>query len=365
MSLLVLRPDDHRGLLSMAEGIETMRTALRDFAESPVVLSNPRTRTNTQDGFRMTVHQGVSPTAQAACTHARAERVEILPDGAQRYEARGRPTFVLFDTTTAALRMVMTGEPRPPGLEDVNTIAGFQTACMAIVGTEAMARPDASVVGVLGAGGQATLHLEGLATQRDISEVFVYSRTPANREAFAERMQARLGIPVQAVGDNQEVVRRAELLLVCTNSNVPVLDGSELQEGAHVTSVVHSNKEMLRAGLIDRMRQEVDDETLRRSALIGTTSKVQEELDEPEVLHGMAQRGVFEWDDVIEVGDILAGKVDPGPVHTQGGVTMFHNPGGWGIGAGAFIKAFHDRAVEAGVGITIDEVDGLEPLTSH
>lgn len=359
--LLILRPEDHSGLLEMREGIDAMRAALVDFASSSVVLSNPRTRTNTPDGFRMTVHQGVTPAVQAACTHARAERVQVLPDGRQRYEARGHPTFVLFDTETAALRMVMMGEPRPPGLEDVNTIAGFQTACMAVVGTEAMASPSASVIGVLGSGGQATLHLEGLAAVRDISEVFVYSSTPKNREAFAERMQHRLGVPVRAVNEGQEVVRRAELLLVCTNSNEPVLDGSELQDGAHVTSVVHSNKEMLRAGLIAKMRQELDDETLLRASMIGTTGKVQEELDEPEVLYGMAQRGLFAWDDVVEVGDILAGKIDIDTVHRQRGITVFHNPGGWGIGAAAFIKRFYDRAVEAGVGVVIDGVDGLEP----
>lgn len=362
MSILVLRPEDHRSLMSLRDGIESMRGALREFAASPVVLSNPRTRTNTPDGFRMTVHQGITPTVGAACTHARSEKLTILPDGTQRYEARGHPTFVLFDTETAALRMIMAGEPRPRDYEDVNTIAGFQTACMAIVGTEAMARPDASVIGVLGSGGQATLHLAGLAAVRDISEVFVHSPNPKNRAAFAERMTADLGVPVTALDDGQEVVRRSELLLVCTNSNIPVLDGDGLQPGAHVTSVVHSNKELLRAGIVKKMRQELDDTTLLRAALVGTTGKVQEELDEAEVLFGMSQRGLFAWDAVIEVGDILTGEVDIDAVHARQGITVFHNPGGWGIAVAAFIKAFHDRAVEAGVGMTIDGIDGNEPF---
>jgi alanine dehydrogenase len=361
MSLLILQPKDHVGLVTMAEGIACMRSALTDFASSDVVLSNPRTRTNTRDGFRMTVHQGVTPGESAACTHARAERVSIEQDGRQRYEARGHPTFILFDTETAALRMVMVGEPHPPGLEDVHTIAGFQTACMAVVGTDAMANPEHSVVGVLGSGGQAKLHLEGLAAARELAEVFVYSPTTANREAFAERMSHRLGVPVRALDDSREVVRRAELLLVCTNTNVPVLDGDDLREGAHVTSVVHSNKELLRAGLVDRMRQELDDRTLLRAAMIGTTGRVQEALDEAEVLYGMSQRGLFDWEDVIEVGDILAGKVSVSAVHRDRGITVFHNPGGWGIGAGAFIKAFYDHAREAGVGVTLDAVEGLEP----
>jgi len=362
VSILLLRPEDHRSLLTLRDGIDSMRAALIEFAASPVVLSNPRTRTNTPDGFRMTVHQGVSPGVGAACTHARSEKLTILPDGTQRYEARGHPTFVLFDTNTAALKMVMAGEPRPRDYEDVNTIAGFQTACMAIVGTEAMAHPAASVIGVLGSGGQATLHLAGLAAVRDISEVFVHSPNPKNRAAFAERMSAQLGIPVTALDDSQEVVRRAELLLVCTNSNIPVLDGDALQEGAHVTSVVHSNKELLRAGVVTKMRQELDDRTLLRADLIGTTGRVQEELDQAEVLYGMSQRGLFSWDDVIEVGDILTGEVDVASVHARRGITVFHNPGGWGIAAAAFMKTFYDRAIEAGLGIVVEGIDGNEPF---
>lgn len=362
MSIILLRPEDHRSLLSLGEGIEHMQAALKDFSASPVVLSNPRTRTNTPDGFRMTVHQGVTPSVGAACTHARSEKLTILPDGTQRYEARGHPTFVLFDTETAALKMVMAGEPRPRDYEDVNTIAGFQTACMAIVGTEAMANPAASVIGVLGSGGQATLHLAGLAAVRNVTEVFVHSPNPRNRAAFAERMSAQLGIPVTALDDGDEVVRRAELLLVCTNSNIPVLDGASLQDGAHVTSVVHSNKELLRAGVVTKMRQELDDATLLRAGLIGTTGKVQEELDQAEVLFGMSQRGLFAWEDVIEVGDILTGKVDIDAVHARGDITVFHNPGGWGIAAAAFIQAFYARAVAEGRGLVIDGIDGNEPF---
>lgn len=361
MGVLLLRPQDHAGLLSLAEGVALMRRGFEDFAASTVTLSNPRTRTNTPQGFRMNVHQGVSPSQRGACTSARGERVEILPGGRQKYVGRGQPVFVLFDPDTAALLLIMIGEPRARELAGVHALAGFQTACAAVVGTNLLARPDACRVGVLGSGGQARYHLAALAATRPIAEAVVYSPTAANREAFAREMQALLGIPVRTAADTRTVVQAAEILLVCTNANEPVLDGADLQPGTHVTSIVHSNKEMQRSGLIQRMRQEIDDETLRRAALVVTANKAQEELDQPEVLWGAAQRGVLRWDTVAEASDVINGRVSLSEVHASGGITFFKNPGAWGMGAGALLRGFYDRAREAGVGLELDDLSGLEP----
>jgi len=361
LGILLLRPEDHAGLLTLREGVELMRRAFEEFCRSPVTLSNPRTRTNTPEGFRMTVHQGVTPSMGGACVHARGEKLSVQASGHQRYPSRGRPVFVLFDPHTAELLMVMIGEPRPRGFEAIQAIAGFQTACAAIAGTELLARPDARRVGVLGSGGQAKLHLAALAAVRPVSEAVVYSPTPEHREAFAREMTAALGFAVRAVSSTQEAVKFAEILLVCTNSNVPVLDGRDLQPGTHVTSIVHSNKEMLRAGLVTRMRQEIDDETLRRAVLVVTSNKAQEELDQPEVLYGAAQRGVIRWDAVADLRDLFNGRVSVAEAHRAGGITFFKNAAAWGIGAGAFMRAIYDRARERGLGVDLESVPGFEP----
>jgi len=173
-------------------------------------------------------------------------------------------------------------------------------------------------------------------------------------------MTQRLGVPVTAVASTEEVIEISEILLVCTNSNVPVLDGGSLKPGTHVTSIVHSNKELLQSGLIAKMRQEIDDTTLKRSDLIVTTSIEQEELDQPEVLFGAAQRGVFDWDRVATVGDLISGKVSL-PSNPDS-ITFLHNPGGWGIGAGAFFRAYYDNAVKYQVGMDLQDVGGSEVI---
>jgi ornithine cyclodeaminase/alanine dehydrogenase-like protein (mu-crystallin family) len=361
MTVLLLRPEDHRGLLTFAEGVKLMHTGFENFAKSRVNLSNPRTRTNTPDGFRMTVHQGVTPSMRGACTSARGERVKVLPDGRQKYVGRGRPVFCVFNSETADLLMIMIGEPRARGYEGYFCIAGYHTACAAMVGTNMMARPDAKRVGVLGSGGQAVMHLAALAETRSVLEAAVYSPTRANRERFAREMTTKLGFPVRAAQSTDEVVEFSEILLVCTNSNVPVLDGAKLRPGTHVTSIVHSNKEMVQAGVIEKMRQEIDDETLRRADLIVTANMAQEELDQPEVLYGAMQRGVIRREKVMELKDIFTGNASVSEVHRRGGLTFFKNPGAWGIGAGALFRGFYDRARERGVGLPLD-IEGQETL---
>lgn len=361
MGILVLRPDDHRGLMSFAEGAKLMQSGFEDIARSPIRLSNPRTRTNTPEGFRMSVHQGVNPSQHGACTAGRGDRVVVLPDGKQKYIGRGRPVFSLFDTDTADLLMIMIGEPRARGFEDIFCLAGYQTACTAMVGTNLMARPDARRVGVLGAGGQAMMHLAALVETRSVSEVVVFSPTSAKRESFARDMQKRFGIPMRAASSTEEVLEFAEILLVCTNSNTPVLDGARLQPGTHITSIVHSNKEMLQSGVIQKMRQEIDDETLRRAELIVTASWEQEELDEPEVLIGAMKRGVIQRQKIREVKDLINGTVSINEVHAKRGITFFKNPGSWGIGIAALMRGFHDHARAAGKGIDLG-VEGQETL---
>ena len=358
--MLLLTPKDHYGLLSLADGVELMRTGYEEAAKASVKLSNPRTRINTPAGFRMVVHQGVTPSLGGAAATVRAEKVQIQKDGIQKYIGRGRPVFVLYDSDTAELAMIMIGEPKARGYENVHAIAGFQTASCAGYGTALVAAPSAKRVGVLGSGGQARLHLGAVASTREIEAVEVYSPNKEHREAFAREMGELLNLEITPVGSTDQVVENAQLLLVCTNSNTPVLDGRKLNPGTHVTSIVSSNKEMLQAGLVEKMRQEVDDETLRRAGLIVTTSKEQEELDQPEVLWGAANRGVYSWDKVASIAELINKEVSLSHAHQNNEITFFKNAGGWGIGAGAFFRGFYDRALKSGVGTVVEDLEGLE-----
>ncbi len=101
-----------------------------------------------------------------------------------------------------------------------------------------LAREAASVVGMLGSGGMAETYLRAFAEVRRLREVKVYSPTPANREAYARRMSARLGVPVTAHEGVEEVVRGSDMVATCTDSvRVVVEDSGWVEDGAFVTCV--------------------------------------------------------------------------------------------------------------------------------
>ncbi len=106
------------------------------------------------------------------------------------------------------------------------------------LGAKYLSRPDAAVIGIFGSGGMARSYLLAFNEVRKLSKVKVYSPTKANREAYAKEMSNQLGIPVEAVGDRESVVRGAHIVAACTDSTRTVFDEPEwLEEGAHITCV--------------------------------------------------------------------------------------------------------------------------------
>jgi thiomorpholine-carboxylate dehydrogenase len=85
------------------------------------------------------------------------------------------------------------------------------------------------VLALIGSGVQARSHLEALRLVRDLREVRVWS--PRNAAAFA----ARHG--VRAAASPEEAVRGADVVVVATTSEIPVLQGKWLAPGAHVNAV--------------------------------------------------------------------------------------------------------------------------------
>lgn len=104
------------------------------------------------------------------------------------------------------------------------------------VGARYMAREEASVLGILGSGGMARAHLDTLCEVRPIEQVRIYSPTTANREALAKYARSK-GLLADAVASPADCAAGADILSACTNAVGPVINGSLLAPGLHVTSI--------------------------------------------------------------------------------------------------------------------------------
>jgi alanine dehydrogenase len=277
---MMLDEDAVRRLLRMRDLIPAMSVALSDLSAGkviqPVRLMLP-----------ITAHQGFFATMPAWTGGALgAKLVAFYPNN------QGIPTH----HAVILLFRPETGEPLVS--MDGRLITEMRTAAVSAVATRHLAREDASVLAILGSGVQAGSHLEALRLVRTVREVRVWS--PRNGKAFAERFGVR-AVPTAA-----EAVRGADIVVVATSSQTPVLEGEWLSPGTHVNAV----------GACRPDWRELDDQLVRRTRLY-VESREAATRESGDVI---AAGGIF-----AEIGEVVAGA-RPGRQSAEE-ITLFKSVG--------------------------------------
>lgn len=197
-------------------------------------------------------------------------------------------TILLFDAKTGA----------PLATLDGRLITEMRTAAVSAAATRRLARDDACVLAILGAGVQARSHLQALRLVRDFRDVRICS--PNSAPAFAERHGIR------AVATAEEAVSGADVVVVATTSTVPVLHKRWLAPGTHVVAV----------GAVRPDWRELDDD-LVRSARIFVESRAAASSESGDVIAA----GRID----AEIGEVIAGTT-PGRM-SRAELTLFKSVG--------------------------------------
>ena len=134
---------------------------------------------------------------------------------------------------------------------------------------------------------------------------------------------------ITPVASPEEAVRGVDIILTATNSSVPVFDGNWLESGQHVTTIVGSNVGLVKGGFTAAKRREIDDATLARSDVHGIVSIQQAIQDEQADIYDPVERGVIRWEQLIEIGEILAGNKEGRTKAEQ--ITFYKNNAGQGV----------------------------------
>lgn len=166
-----------------------------------------------------------------------------------------------------------------------------RTGAIGAVAVDVAARPGPVRVGVVGAGNQAWAQLWAMRAVREVEEVVVAARRPERAGAFARGAADELGVTARATGTVEEAVRDRDVVIVATNSAVPVLDAGWIAPGTHVTTV----------GPKTVARHEVPGTLAHRAAVILTDSRDQ--------AAGYPEPHIFPADSMVELGAVLAGAV--------------------------------------------------------
>jgi len=232
---------------------------------------------------------GIMPGAMGDHAPFGAKLISVFPENFAKGIQSHQGLVILFDPETGA----------PVCAVHAGEITAIRTAAASAVATDALARKDARRVALLGYGEQAQTHARAIRKVRRLESVVVWGRLPDRAQAFADRMQAELALPVTSAATVREAVADADIICTVTSAPEPILKGEWVRPGTHV-NVVGSGY----AG-----PAEIDNDLVVRSRFIADSREG--------VLHQGAeflrakQAGRIGDDHIVsEIGEVLAGKIE-------------------------------------------------------
>jgi ornithine cyclodeaminase/alanine dehydrogenase-like protein (mu-crystallin family) len=164
---------------------------------------------------------GVMPGAMLDDGSFGAKLISIYPDNFARGGPSHQGVVVMFDGATGA----------PAAVLEAGEVTAIRTAAASAAATDALARPDARRLAVLGYGEQARRHIEAIRHVRALERVTVWGRDFAKARAFAERAGA------DPAASAEEAVDGADIICTVTAAVEPILLSAWVTDGAHVNAV--------------------------------------------------------------------------------------------------------------------------------
>lgn len=216
MTPLFVSADEVARLLPYAECVPLMREAM-------IALSDGRTRQLLRSILDLPEGRafGVMPGAMLDDGTFGAKLVSVYPDNFAKGGPSHQGVVALFDPATGA----------PSAILEAGEITAIRTAAASAAATDALARPDAARLAILGYGEQAWRHVEAIKCVRAIERVTVWGRSAEKARAFAEQVGGR------AAATAEEAVADADIICTVTAASEPILLGGWVADGAHVNAV--------------------------------------------------------------------------------------------------------------------------------
>ncbi len=276
--MLYLGEEEVKGLIKMPEVVDLMGEAFKAQGEGTAP-NQPRRRLHMPKGALQVMYGGLSDQGYFGL-----KAYTTFPGIGVRF------ILLLWDSNTAELVALM----------EANILGQLRTGAASGAGARLMAREDAKVAGLFGSGSQARTQLEALCCAMPLEQVKVYSRSAEKREKFIDRMKDKVSAELVAVETPAEAVKGSAIVCTMTTAKDPVFDGNDLESGTTV----------IPAGSNRATNREVDDETFRRAAKgrIATDDVEGAKIESGDLIRAVAGRAV-NWDQVVEIGQIAAGKM--------------------------------------------------------
>jgi ornithine cyclodeaminase len=247
----------------------------------------------------------------------------------QNLEKKGiinhQSTVFLFDADTGRVHAMVGG----------NLLTALRTAAASAVSIAHLARKDARVLGMVGAGHQATFQLRAALEQRDFEKVIGWNYHPEMLPNI-EKVADEAGIPFEGV--TLDGMREADVIVSITSSFEPSLMADHVSPGTHVACM----------GTDTKGKQEVEAALLSRATVFA--DEIAQSVSIGEAQHAVAE-GLIAEADIHQIGAVINGT-HPGRT-SDDEITLFDGTG-VGLQDLAVAASVVDLAIEQGIALEVD-----------
>jgi ornithine cyclodeaminase len=312
----ILSEADVRAAIDMPAAIDSMREAFSTLSAGDATVP-VRLGLETEYGVSLFMPAYMKPSGQAG-----AKVVSVNPGNADMDLPVIHAVVLVLDPVTG----------RALALMDGTWLTALRTGAIGGLAADLLAREEASVVALFGAGVQARTQLEAVRCVRDIREVRIVSPSGSSADQLASELE---GVAARRVDDPNDAIAGADIVIGATSSSTPVFDGQRVEPGTHVTGVGSFTTEM----------REVDTELIIRArVVVDQRDAIMEEAGD--IVGPIRDGAVDESVMAAEIGEILLGQAEGRRDADE--ITFFKSVG----------NAVQDLAVAARV-LEVAERDGL------
>jgi ornithine cyclodeaminase/alanine dehydrogenase-like protein (mu-crystallin family) len=205
---------------------------------------------------------------------------------ADRGDTAGSGLVAVFDAHTGDLRAL---------LEDDHHLSDIRTAAAGALAARVLARPDSTVLGVLGTGVQAYLQVLAAAGELPIRVVRAWGRDPDRAGRFARAVRARRpDLRVTLSDTPRQACEDVDVLVTATSSTEPLVDAAWLTPGLHITAV----------GADDPAKVELSPACIARADRVVVDSRALAEIH-GDLAHAAGTAGIRPRQTPAELGELL------------------------------------------------------------
>jgi len=303
MKVRVITKADIQANLAMSEVIPMVKKAYRALATQQVIMP-PRLQIPVEEKEGVTLFMPAYLKQENALG---SKIVSVFPHNAQFKRPTINAVFLLVSSETGV----------PLALMEASWLTALRTGAASGVATEYLARTEAKIAAIFGAGVQGRTQLLAVSHVQPLTKVWVYD---PNREAarnFVEEMKtwgSSVPSEILVAPSPQEAIKEADIICTATTATRPVFNGADVKPGTHINAIGSFTPEM----------QELPEDIITKAKIVVDSRPAC--LEEAGDIIIPWRQGLITPQDIYgEIGEIVLGSL-PGRVDDEE-ITVFKSVG--------------------------------------